>query len=402
MGSKLVIILTISFFFIISQTEGIQKRNLKQLNKSAIKTIFTKYGDIFDCVDIHKQPSLNHPLLQNHTLQAFQSKPIFTFFSFFLTSKMLNMKPSPVPEASSHESAHKEKNYVQIELEDGGCPEGFVPIKRLKKQDLIRLRAHLNSVQNSGWHGASIHTKRLQIPFRAARGLLNVCRPTVTKEQNSDSLVYVQHGESNALNAIQAGWTVSISSLQLFNVLINIMMCIKFIQLCMETIKFDSILCGHGFIQVSKNLALGAVISPVSEFGGTQTYFSVVISHDQYSGNWWLIAQSVMVGYWPKEIFTTLSSYGEEAGWGGRAHSTLPELAPPIGSGHKPEEGYGKACFVEEMQFVRTGQGIYEDLNADMLLNHVDEGNSCYGVKLFMDAKDKANIFFGGPGGDCP
>ncbi|RVW41967.1 hypothetical protein CK203_091905 [Vitis vinifera] len=29
----------------------------------------TEYGDIFDCVDINKQPALDHPLLKNHRVQ---------------------------------------------------------------------------------------------------------------------------------------------------------------------------------------------------------------------------------------------------------------------------------------------------------------------------------------------
>ncbi|KAG5554163.1 hypothetical protein RHGRI_011885 [Rhododendron griersonianum] len=40
---------------------------LKLLNKPAVKTIHTEYGDIIDCVDFYKQPAFDHPLLKNHT-----------------------------------------------------------------------------------------------------------------------------------------------------------------------------------------------------------------------------------------------------------------------------------------------------------------------------------------------
>lgn len=109
-----------------------------------------------------------------------------------------------------------------------------------------------------------------------------------------------------------------------------------------------------------------------------------------------------MVGYWPKELFTDLKSHAEEAGWGGRVYSPIgsPLASPPMGSGHKSGEGPKKSCYVEEMQYVKAGQGSFEDLNADLLLSHVDNP-SCYDVKLFMNSQDRANIFFGGPGGQC-
>ncbi|KAJ8643323.1 hypothetical protein MRB53_005071 [Persea americana] len=46
------------------------RRELKRLNKPAIKTIKSEDGDIIDCVDIYKQPAFDHPLLKNHTIQS--------------------------------------------------------------------------------------------------------------------------------------------------------------------------------------------------------------------------------------------------------------------------------------------------------------------------------------------
>jgi hypothetical protein len=30
----------------------------------------TEEGDVFDCIDIHKQPAFDHPLLKNHSIQV--------------------------------------------------------------------------------------------------------------------------------------------------------------------------------------------------------------------------------------------------------------------------------------------------------------------------------------------
>nr|XP_009762536.1 PREDICTED: uncharacterized protein LOC104214543 isoform X1 [Nicotiana sylvestris] len=56
------------------EVEGLSKkdheeleRQLKLLNKLAVKTIKTVYGDIYDCIDFYQQPAFDHLLLKNHT-----------------------------------------------------------------------------------------------------------------------------------------------------------------------------------------------------------------------------------------------------------------------------------------------------------------------------------------------
>ena len=52
------------------------------------------------------------------------------------------------------------------------------------------------------------------------------------------------------------------------------------------------------------------------------------------------------VGYYPKELFTTLKGGADGVGWGGEVASSTTELAPGMGSGHFPELGAQKACFI--------------------------------------------------------
>ncbi|GMH17619.1 hypothetical protein Nepgr_019460 [Nepenthes gracilis] len=47
----------------------IPERRLAKPPKATIKTIKWDNGDIFDCVDIYKQPAFKHPNLKNHKLQ---------------------------------------------------------------------------------------------------------------------------------------------------------------------------------------------------------------------------------------------------------------------------------------------------------------------------------------------
>ncbi|KAG5593162.1 hypothetical protein H5410_043676 [Solanum commersonii] len=42
------------------------EKQLKSLNKPAVKTVKTKYEDTYDCVDFYKQRAFDHPLLKDH------------------------------------------------------------------------------------------------------------------------------------------------------------------------------------------------------------------------------------------------------------------------------------------------------------------------------------------------
>nr|XP_010326960.1 uncharacterized protein LOC104649445 [Solanum lycopersicum] len=95
------------------------EKQLKVLNKPPIKTIKTKYGDIYDCVDFYKQPAFDHPLLKNHNYHP-QMKPSYSMIESVSTISTSNYKLS------------------KIRLSDEGCPVGTVPIRRITKEDLIR------------------------------------------------------------------------------------------------------------------------------------------------------------------------------------------------------------------------------------------------------------------------
>ncbi|KAJ0043147.1 hypothetical protein Pint_19251 [Pistacia integerrima] len=98
------------------------EQQLKLLNQPALKTIKTKHGDVIDCVDIHKQPSLNHPLLKNHTIQ---------------------MKPSAFPKElrRGKTTLSSSTNLTEIKLRRVACPRGTVPIPRIQKEHLIRIKS---------------------------------------------------------------------------------------------------------------------------------------------------------------------------------------------------------------------------------------------------------------------
>ncbi|VAI38589.1 unnamed protein product [Triticum turgidum subsp. durum] len=104
--------------------EARMHRHLKRLNKPAVKSIESPDGDIIDCVHISHQPAFDHPFLKNHTIQ---------------------MRPSYHPEglydeskANVASSGDGERPMVQLWHRNGRCAPGTVPVRRTKKDDLMR------------------------------------------------------------------------------------------------------------------------------------------------------------------------------------------------------------------------------------------------------------------------
>ncbi|KAF8400351.1 hypothetical protein HHK36_013655 [Tetracentron sinense] len=108
----------------ISEEEDAElERQLKIINKPAIKVIKTDYGDIYDCVDVNKQPAFDHPLLKNHKIQ---------------------MRPTSIPSGISDKASSMEEPSTIRPSKIGlkrGCPLGTVPIRRTQKEDLIRVKS---------------------------------------------------------------------------------------------------------------------------------------------------------------------------------------------------------------------------------------------------------------------
>ncbi|XP_077251410.1 uncharacterized protein LOC143890576 [Tasmannia lanceolata] len=108
----------------LSKEEDLEiERQLKIINKPAVKTIKTEYGQIFSCVDINKQPAFDHPLLMNHTIQ---------------------MGPGSLPKVNRDKQASLLGLSLEIGFKDGGCPRGTVPIRRITKEDLIWAKSSQN------------------------------------------------------------------------------------------------------------------------------------------------------------------------------------------------------------------------------------------------------------------
>ncbi|XP_042950335.1 uncharacterized protein LOC122282451 [Carya illinoinensis] len=163
------------------------ERQLKILNKPYIKSIKTAEGDIFDCVDIYKQPAFDHPLLKNHSIQ---------------------MKPNFFPERGEDKTLPHVAKTSAVGLSEG-CPFGTVPIKRTRKEDLLLAKMF---VKDSGSNIASppthYATRKLQSSagtnYKGAAATINIQNPQVIDNQFSQAFIQVRSG----VDVIQVGWMV--------------------------------------------------------------------------------------------------------------------------------------------------------------------------------------------------
>ncbi|XP_043704896.1 uncharacterized protein LOC122654734 [Telopea speciosissima] len=355
---------------------------LKLLNKPAMKSIQTVHGEIFDCVHINKQPAFDHPLLKNHTIQ---------------------MRPSLFPKGMIHGASLSRVRHPQIKLHSGGCPRGTVPIKRTTKEDLIRARmismktstssSQLHSLNYPGYHRAGITTTGDNV-YYGAKAHIIVYNPPVSGLQYSQALMWIYNDAPNHDNCIQVGWMVD-------PLIFGDKATRMYARWTVQGSGCWNTFC-PGFVQVNPVTPVGSIIDPVSTYNGSQYEIIPIVFQDRLTGNWWLSYNARnIVGYWPKALFNSLDSFATGIAWGGSTYKPMNEPnSPPMGSGHFPDEGFGRASFMGGIQVVDEN-GSFVALNESIIANYTDKTN-CYKVGLnSMDQFGSYSFYYGGPGGYC-
>ncbi|KAH9608308.1 hypothetical protein KSS87_004230 [Heliosperma pusillum] len=94
-----------------------------------------------------------------------------------------------------------------------------------------------------------------------------------------------------------------------------------------------------GYVQIRRKRIMGGVNYPVSVPGKSVTAMVFSIFKDPKTGNWWLfedltIGKFIPVGYWPKELFSSMKSIANVVQIGGKVYSPpSSHKLPPMGSG---------------------------------------------------------------------
>ena len=118
------------------------------------------------------------------------------------------------------------------------------------------------------------------------------------------------------------------------------------------------------------------------------------------SGHWWLNVGNEAIGYWPDTILPSLRGSAELVSWGGEVYDSQAEghhTSTQMGSGHFPDEGFGKASYVRNVQYMDDSSPLTFKDPAGLLTYATKP--SCYNLIV----KDKTpnmgiHFYYGGPG----
>ncbi|XP_021760600.1 uncharacterized protein LOC110725427 [Chenopodium quinoa] len=375
-------------------------------SNSIVKTIKVGDEDIIDCIDVHKQLALTHPLLKNHTIQ------VFFFFFFFLklisSVKFLSnfdnliliylywlsinillthekMEPRTYP--STLKSMNGTFELKQSWHKYGRCPYGSIPISRkysgYNSSNVQRKSSSpfAEALSNLKMHKyAMIQIKAGDEPgkFRGVHGVLNVWNPVVNPIGLSLSQIWIVAGDAKNLNTIEAGWRR---------------------DNYMSTGCYD--LSCPGFVQTNKDFAVGAYIDSSSVYGGLQKSINLYIYQDQSTKDWWLTYGGKAMGYWPASLFTSMTDKGGDiVAWGGEVADEMAQdnnTITQMGSGHFSNEGFGKSCYIRDLFYVDYADNNFKEVHPKQedfeVLTSVPE---CYDSKFVQNAE--LRFYFGGPG----
>ncbi|CAN1168531.1 hypothetical protein LINPERPRIM_LOCUS19255 [Linum perenne] len=328
-----------------------------QLDPSSILKTIVSEDEIIDCVDIYKQPSLNHPLLKNHTLQ---------------------LKRNPYPnELETKESVNSSEHTQMWHSKGEYCPEGTVAILRSSMTNLppkFKSNAHTLKLVWLQYATAFLAGDN----FHGVNAIINIWNPIVEPNEYSSSQIWVTDGEGDKFESIEAGWMND----------------------GYHTSGCYNLECA-GFVQTTARLSLGArIIGPVSTYGGDQRIITVKIKQDLKTGYWWLYYQGLEVGHWPGDrLFKHLPVAAALLEWGGEiinkeANGT--HTGTQMGSGVFPSEGFRKAAYFRSLEYVDGGGQVNP---AEGITGYATR-SECYDVAVGKTGEGLGGVhfYYGGPG----
>ncbi|WCJ36105.1 hypothetical protein M5689_017322 [Euphorbia peplus] len=361
---------------------------LKKINKPALKTILSPDGDIIDCVLSHLQPAFDHPELKGQ-------------------------KPLDPPERPKWNETIANVTEISYQLWSSSgeyCPLGTVPIRRTTAKDVLRassvrrygrkLRRHVRRDSTGNGHEhAVVFVNGDQ--YYGAKANINVWAPRVTDQYEfSLSQIWIISGSfGNDLNTIEAGWQVSP---ELYGDNYPRFFTYWTTDAYQATGCYN-LLCS-GFVQTNNRIAIGAAISPRSNYNTKQFDIGLMVWKDPKHGHWWLeFGSGLLVGYWPDMLFSHLRSHASMVQFGGEivnSRSSGYHTSTQMGSGHFAGEGFGKASYFRNLQVVDWDNNLLPLSNLHLLADHPN----CYDIKQGRNSVWGTYFYYGGPGRNvrCP
>ncbi|XP_038878456.1 uncharacterized protein LOC120070684 isoform X2 [Benincasa hispida] len=379
------------------------QRHLDSINKPPLLTIQSPDGDIIDCVHKRKQPALDHPLLKNHKIQRGPTE--------WPKTKKVNENREG---ESGRGAGSGAGGALQTWRVNGTrCPKGSIPVRRSTVNDVLRSKSLFDFgkkkrpilldrridapdvVSGNGHEHAIAYTESSEEMY-GAKATINVWDPSIQMvNEFSLSQIWILSGsfDGSDLNSIEAGWQVSPelygdSRPRLFT---------YWTSDAYQATGCYNLLCA-GFVQTNNKIAIGAAISPISSFSGSQYDITILIWKDPKLGNWWMgFGDNTLVGYWPAELFTHLADHATMVEWGGEvvnSRANGQHTSTQMGSGHFPDDGFGKASYFRNLEIVDSDNS----LSAVQDISIIAENTNCYNIMSSYNDQWGTHFYYGGPG----
>ncbi|TVU20240.1 hypothetical protein EJB05_36442 [Eragrostis curvula] len=388
-----------------------------------VKTIKSDCGDIIDCVDIYKQPSLKNGLLGDYKIQ---------------------LKPTREPPKIHHKLlVTNESFHQQTWRKSGSCPEGTVPVRRQPTGFNAEVANRTRPFFTYGRPATTITDKKFQEdktrPFFSYGfpALVVTDQKFQVDDRQEVAAAYGVNGPYHGARASIPNWKVNVdpNEFSMSYLLLASPHERKFTpikgtdppdtknQMAAGLAIYPSVLGDNnprlfiyatndggvksnclnlecGFIQTSNEIALGAAIGGGSTVGGELLFVHFALYRDTGPGVWWLSINEVPLGYFKPEMFPVpfIESFHNEMG--GRVLNTRPggkHTLTAMGSGMFPSAGLNNAASIAFYMAINNNGGD----QVDDPVNTIVTKPKCYDVKDFGPDKNNPgyDIAFGGPGG---
>ncbi|MCL7042277.1 hypothetical protein MKW94_026932 [Papaver nudicaule] len=349
---------------VLSEEEELDlQRQLTVLNKLPTKTIHAPWGDIYDCIEFHKQPTFDHPLFKNYTIK--------------MRGEIVSTKNSQL-----------ETFMNQVDK----CPKGTVPIRRTTRKDLIRVKSvSANTAPDKQYRAGISYTAKSGETVYGALGLFNFWNPSVNQYQFSSTEIALSAGSGEHNSILKHGWIVDP---QLYGS--NLTRTFAYWTGDGGKTGCYNNLC-HGFVQVHSTYTLDMPLYNSSVVGGQQIASMTAITLE--SGKWWLtIHDNIRIGYWPGELFPAFVPGATNIFWGGRVKSGKDGVSPPMGSGRPMDDEFRNNGYIEF--------ALYVDMeNENQVPEQIEYAIDCfehYNARYYPPGEDDEEdnfVHFGGTGG---
>uniref|UniRef100_A0A2N9IKQ9 Neprosin PEP catalytic domain-containing protein n=1 Tax=Fagus sylvatica TaxID=28930 RepID=A0A2N9IKQ9_FAGSY len=307
-------------------------------------------------------------------------------------------RPTSIPKGSINQSSSPLLNSSNFWLNGKGCPDGTIPIRRMTRDDLERVKLatkiHASKYEpltadKPGTHYAIVRTKDTNRKYGGGSAIISVYNPKVEGTQYSSGRIKVQNGP----DSIEVGWTVnptlykdSRTRLYTFTKTAN--------SAC-----FNS-LC-NAIIPERPDIPLDYVLEPISTPESSYDR-KFMLFWDPANGNWFLKIDEddKEIGFWPKNVFTALANGANYVEWGGEVFSPPDVPSPPMGSGAKflaEDTKYDAYC--RKIKIIDENNNVVNAVDTEIFR---DLDFKQYDVKDEGDTRKPTFehlVVFGGPGG---